>query len=93
MSKCKHAATLRKWLAELQYYTKVRKPVDKVTESHQRHKKHQRRLEQGRARAKRWYLKNRERQLEYYRQWHKKRKLCNQKNITKRGTQKTESES
>ena len=68
--------TIRKWMAELQYYSKVRKPIDNVVETWEQQKKSHRRLEQGKARSKKWYLKNRERQLEYYRQWHKKRKLC-----------------
>jgi hypothetical protein len=75
----KHLALIHKWLAELEYYQKVRKPIDEQAETLENQKKAQRRLDIGKAGSKKWYLKNRERQLEYYRQYHKKRKLCKKK--------------
>lgn len=71
-----YESRIYKWLAELAYYAKVKKPVDADLEKELLYKRKRRRLEQRRAASKRWHIKNRERQLEYYRQWHKKRKLC-----------------
>jgi hypothetical protein len=78
-----HELTIRKWLSELRYYAKVRRPIDEEVENEILRKEKERKLAQGNVRSKKWYLKNRERQLEYYRQWHKrnKEKLCKKKKV------------